>query len=152
MTSLTIKEKLYAFCQEYVKKRIDSAREAIAEAQRSANEETKSSAGDKYETGRAMAQLEIEKNALLLIESLKLKNALDQMRLDVPADAAQAGSLVITDRGLFFLAISVGSVEVDGEGYLVISPASPLGKQLIGARRDETINFNNQTYRVKELI
>lgn len=152
MTSSKIKEKLFVLCQKYVSARIDAARQAIADAQRSANEETRSSAGDKYETGRAMAQLEIEKNAQQLGESLKLKKVLDEMRIDVRVDAAESGSLVVTDRGLFFIAISIGRVEVDGEAYVVISPASPLGKQLMGSKPGETKTFNNQNYHVKELI
>ncbi|HEU5146157.1 MAG TPA: GreA/GreB family elongation factor [Chryseosolibacter sp.] len=152
MTSPTIKQRLYDLCQKYVNERIDAARQAIADAQNSANEETKSSSGDKYETGRAMAQLEIEKTAQQLGESLKLKSVLDQMHFDVPAGAAETGSLVVTDRGRFFIAISIGKVEVDGEAYMVISPASPLGKQLIGSKSGDTRTFNNQHYHVKELL
>jgi hypothetical protein len=70
---MDIKIKLYQYCVEFIDKRIAGAREAIQIAQDSANEETKSSAGDKYETGRAMAQLEIEKNTTQLEEALKQK-------------------------------------------------------------------------------
>ena len=63
----------------YVHERIAATQEAIYTAQLSANEETKSSAGDKYETGRAMAQLEIEKNTAQLAEALKLKQMLKQI-------------------------------------------------------------------------
>jgi sortase (surface protein transpeptidase) len=56
-----LKTRLHSLCVSYVGQRIETAQRAIAIAQASANEETKSSAGDKYETGRAMAQLEIEK-------------------------------------------------------------------------------------------
>jgi hypothetical protein len=54
-----------------VHQRIASAEEAIRMAQESANQEGKSSAGDKYETGRAMAQLEIEKASGQLAEANK---------------------------------------------------------------------------------
>lgn len=152
MKSLTVKQKLYALCQKYVSDRIEAARQAIADAQNSANEETKSSSGDKYETGRAMAQLEIEKIAHQLHESVKLKSILEPIRLDVSPATAQMGSLVVTDRGAFFLAISLGKVEIDGELYVIISPASPLGKQLFGAKEGDTRTLNNQTYHVKELL
>ena len=72
-----IKRKLYQHCINFVDKRIAAAKETIAMAQESANEDTKSSAGDKYETGRAMAQLEIEKTAGQLEEALKDKKLLD---------------------------------------------------------------------------
>lgn len=152
MMALTTKRELYRLCQDYINKRVETSRAAIVDAQMSANEETKSSAGDKYETGRAMAQLEIEKNAEQLTESLKIKNALDQIRIEDTPETVQIGSLVATDRGIFFIAISIGKVAVNGEPYIVIAPASPLGKQLMGARIGEARTFNKLTYQIRDLI
>ena len=59
------KKQLYDLCQAVVQQRIDTARHAMTAAQESANEEGKSSAGDKYETGRAMAQIERDRHAHL---------------------------------------------------------------------------------------
>ncbi|MDB5240215.1 MAG: hypothetical protein JWP57_840, partial [Spirosoma sp.] len=50
---LLLKQALHARCRHYVQQRIDTARQAMEAAQESANSESKSSAGDKYETGRA---------------------------------------------------------------------------------------------------
>ena len=149
---MSIKEELYRLCQEYIKKRLESSRLAIAEAQQSANQETKSSSGDKYETGRAMAQLEIEKNSQQLAESLKLRNALEQVRVDLTASTAQPGSLVLTDRGKFFVAISLGKIRHRDETYFIIAPSSPLGLQFMGAKVGDAVSFKDQTYLVKELI
>jgi transcription elongation GreA/GreB family factor len=146
-----IKLQLYRLCQEYVDKRIQSSRDAIAEAQQSANEETRSSSGDRYETGRAMMQLEVEKNTQQLSESLKLKNVLDQIRLDISASSVQPGSLVVTDRAVFFLAISLGKIAFEGKSYFVIAPASPLGLELVGAKVGERVTFRNETYVVQEI-
>ena len=66
------------------------------DAQLSANEEGKSSAGDKYETGRAMMQIEREKAANQLEEALKLKRIIDQLQPDVHHEIATLGSVVIT--------------------------------------------------------
>ena len=149
---MNIKEELYKLCEDYIDKRIQSSRIAMGEAQMSANEETKSSSGDKYETGRAMAQLEIEKNSQQLAESLKLRGALDQVRIDVVTPTVQPGSLVVTDHGMFFVAISLGKVSHRGETYFVIAPASPLGLKLAGAKVGDTVKFRDQTYVIKELI
>jgi transcription elongation GreA/GreB family factor len=149
---MELKEELYKLCEEYIDKRIQSSRTAIDEAQMSANEETKSSSGDKYETGRAMAQLEIEKNSQQLKESLKLRSALDQIRIDVVAPAVQPGSLVVTDRGIFFVAISLGKISHRGKTYFVIAPASPLGLKLSGAKVGDIVEFRQEAYVIKELI
>ena len=146
-----IKQELYILCQKYINKRIESSRHAIAAAQESANEETKNSSGDKYETGRAMAQLEIEKNSQQLSEALKLKEALDQIRIDKRSSTVQPGSLVVTDGGVFFIAISLGEVILHNNSYLVIAPTSPLGIQLMGARVGDRKVFRDRSYVVHEL-
>jgi predicted transcriptional regulator len=74
-----IKAKLHALCVAYVQSRMQAAEQAIAEAQQSQNDDTKSSAGDKYETGREMAQQETNRNLAQLNEANKLMVALNQI-------------------------------------------------------------------------
>jgi transcription elongation GreA/GreB family factor len=148
---IEIKHKLYSLCREYISQRIETAQQAINAAQNSANEETKSSAGDKYETGRAMMQLEIEKNGVQLAESLKLKHALDQINIERRSEKIQSGSLVITDHDQFFISISAGKFSIDNKTYLAIAPTSPIGMKLIGLRAGDTFAFNAKTYKLLEI-
>jgi len=53
---MNVKEHLSEFCQEYVDGRILRIQNSIESIQQSLSSETKSSAGDKHETGRAMLQ------------------------------------------------------------------------------------------------
>jgi transcription elongation GreA/GreB family factor len=147
-----LKVQLYNACQEYLAKRIDTAQQAIHAAQHAANDETKSSAGDKYETGRAMLQLDIEKNSVQLGEAMKLKQILDQIGTDHVTDIVRLGSLVITDNGNFYITISAGQVKLDDKIYMMISPASPIGAKLIGLKAGASFSFNNKTYKVKEIL
>lgn len=149
---MNIKQELYERCYQHVEQRMQASRQAISEAKASADQETKSSAGDKYETGRAMMHLEMEKNAGQLEESLKLKHILDTIHLDANAESVQTGSLVTTNRGVFFIAISIGEVILQGKSYLVISAASPIGQKLIGLRAGDSMTFRNQTYTIKEIL
>ena len=148
---ISIKQQLYARCLAFVHERIATSKEAIHIAQQSANEETKSSAGDKYETGRAMAQLEIEKNTSQLAESLKLKQSLEQIQVDYESETVHVGSLVITSQGNFYIAISAGQFIIDGETYLVISPASPIGQKLMGLHTQEGFTFNKREFLVLQV-
>lgn len=148
----SVKKELYNLCRESINRRIEACNAAIAAAQAAANEETKSSSGDKYETGRAMAQLEIEKNSGQLSENLKLRNALDQINIDHAHNAALPGSLIVTDRGTFFIAVGLGKVEVGGEPYFVIAPFSPLGLELAGCKAGDKVTFRDQTYLIEDLI
>ena len=146
-----IKQALYIRCQQYVQERIDTARSAMNAAQEAANEESKSSAGDKYETGRAMAQIERDRHAQLLAEALKLDQDMAQIDIGKPTAMARPGSLIITDRGRFFISISVGKLTVEGTDYFAVSAASPIGAQLLGRKAGDVIMFNKLTYRVQDV-
>jgi hypothetical protein len=145
------KQQLYALCQQYVDQRIDRAREAMASLQVAADEETKSSAGDKYETGRAMMQLEMEKVLEQLNEAKKLKLALGGLENVGVTSTVQPGSLVRTNQGNFYIAISIGSMVLQGHSYFVISPVSPVGMKFVGLRAEQSFTFNNKTYEVKSI-
>ena len=149
---LQIKTLLHSLCLAYINQRIDTAQKAIEIAQASANEETKSSAGDKYETGRAMMQLEIEKNSVQLAEAMKLKKALTDINPEKETITIQPGSAVITNQGNFYISISAGQLKVNDQIYFAISPVSPIGAKLIGLKEGDQIAFNNKEYRIVKVI
>ena len=149
---LQIKTLLHSLCLAYINQRIDTAQKAIEIAQASANEETKSSAGDKYETGRAMMQLEIEKNSVQLAEAMKLKKALTDINPEKETITIQPGSAVITNQGNFYISISAGQLKVNDQIYFAISPVSPIGAKLIGLKEGDQIAFNTKEYRIVKVI
>ena len=151
MISSDLKLKLYKRCLEIIDSRISTCREAIRQAQEAANEETKSSAGDKYETGRAMMQLDIEKNSTQLNEALKQKAVLDRIAPQQIHEAVRPGSLVFTDQGNFFIAISVGMLELEGVQYAVVSENSPIGSVLLGLKAGAQFTFGNKRYTITQL-
>jgi len=121
------------------------------EVQASANEESKSSTGDKYETGRAMMHLETEKAATQLADALNMKRALDQIDIDKSSNTAKMGSIVITDNGNFFIAVAIGKIEIRKKDYFVISPLSPLGKELINRKVGDKIVVNARSYSITKV-
>ena len=74
-----LKEQLYLLCTAYIKSKEAEIRKSIAEAQEAANDDTKSSAGDKFETGRELMQQEIDLNLSRLSELNNLKTILDRI-------------------------------------------------------------------------
>jgi hypothetical protein len=148
-----IKSTLYNLCLAYVENRIATSKEAIQSAQQSAGEETKSSAGDKYETGREMIQQETNRNMAQLTEANKLKIALSQIPVGgQPSATVQAGSLVITNKGKFYIAISAGSLTYNNETYFAVSIASPIGIQLKGKSAGASFSLNNNVYIVQTVL
>ncbi|WP_310587133.1 3-oxoacyl-ACP synthase [Tellurirhabdus bombi] len=146
-----IKTQLYQHCLDYVDQRISTAQTAMKAAQAAANEESKSSAGDKYETTRAMMQIERDQCARQLTEALKLRQELAGIDLDKTFPTVQPGSLVLTNRGTFFLGISIGKININQDTFLVVSAASPIGSQLLGRRVGDEISFNKVAYRILQI-
>src|SRR3954468_6378931 len=103
---MSLKEELYQQCLNYVQSRMDAAQQGINEAQQASKDDTKSSAGDKYETGRAMMQQETDRNMAQLNEANKLKVALNRISFAGVSAVADSGSVVKTNNGNFYLAIS----------------------------------------------
>lgn len=131
MKNLTAKQQLLRFCHDFVDHRITTASQAMTSAQQAANEEGRSSAGDKYETGRAMMQIERDQAAEQLSEAMKLKKLLESIDIERVTDKAVLGSLVICKNMSVFLAIGIGKANVEGREYLIVAPHSPLGKSLV---------------------
>lgn len=147
-----LKKQLHALCLAYVQQRMDAAQFAINEAQQATNDDTKSSAGDKYETGREMMQQETNRNLTQLNEANKLIVALNQISTAGNLTAAEAGSVVITNNGKFYLSISAGTLSLNGETYVAISPGSPIGLKMKGCKAGEEFSLNGKVYKVEEVL
>lgn len=144
-----IKPHLHAACLSYVQERIDACQAAIQAAQESANSETKSSAGDKYETGRAMAQNERDRNTVQLRQAQQLLGELQRINPELPCDTVRPGALVHTSMGVFYLSISAGKLTVDGQDYFAVSAAAPVAVALSGRRANEEALFNGKKIRIE---
>ncbi|MBT2556653.1 3-oxoacyl-ACP synthase [Hymenobacter sp. ISL-91] len=146
-TQLT-KPRLHALCLAYVHDRMAAIQAAVAAAQESANSETKSSAGDKYETGRAMAQNERDRNLVQLQQARQLLAELQRINPDLPCDAVRPGALVHTSLGWFYLGISAGKLVLEGTDYFAVSAAAPVAAALAGKRPGEAVSFNGKSVQV----
>ncbi|UOQ52873.1 3-oxoacyl-ACP synthase [Hymenobacter cellulosivorans] len=146
-TSL-IKLQLYTLCEQYVQDRLSAVQAAVQAAQESANSETKSSAGDKYETGRAMAQNERDRNLVQLQQARQLQAELQRIDPTKSCDTVRPGALVQTSMGWFFISISAGKLTAGGTDYFAVSAAAPVAAALSGKRTGEEAGFNGKPVRI----
>ena len=151
MLPIKIKQGLLKLCKEFVNKRLQTVEAIISSNQKALQSETKSSAGDKHETGRAMLQLEMEKAGQQLQGVLQMKETLSKIDLTKKSKITHLGSLVKTNQGTYFLSVSAGQLIVDREHYLAISVSSPIGKLLLGKQEKEIVVFNGKTIKIYEL-
>jgi len=147
-----IKEEVYSACRAIIIQRIETCEQAIKEAQEAAGSETKSTAGDKHETGRAMAHLEQEKNARQLSEAQTLLSVLNRIDAEEKCDEAVLGSVVRTNKGNFFLSVSAGKFLVNGEVYFAISLQSPAGAAMLNCKKEDEFRLNNQVFLITEVF
>jgi len=149
---LPSKPALYVACLAYVHERLAAARAGMAAAQESSNSETKSSAGDKYETGRAMAQQERDRHAAQLHEAQKLLADLQKLNPELPCDTVRPGALAATSLGLFYVSIGAGRLRTaEGQEFLAVSAGAPLVQALGGRRAGEAVVFNGKPVRVEQV-
>lgn len=149
---MNTKEALYKQCVAVVENRLQTVTKTISEIQESLTSETKSSAGDKHETGRAMLQLEREKAGNQLAEIVKVKEALSKIDPSKPSTTVGLGSVVFTTQSNYFVAISAGQLTIDSEGFYAISPSTPIGQLLIGKRVGDTVVFRGLGFQITEIL
>lgn len=151
LAAMSDKIDLHQHCLHSVQQRIARIQTEIRNLQADANQETKSSAGDKYETGRAMAQLEIERNQAQLIDAEKLRNSLLAIDPALAVKTAQLGALVKTSKNNFYIAISLGQILLHGKTYFVVSPDSPIAKSLHNKKAGDSFVWNANTDQVLQV-
>lgn len=128
--------------------KVAAAQRDLIAATESRNSDTKSSAGDKHETGRAMMQREVDNAGLQFQKALHLKNDLEQIDFDTKHNEVQPGSLVITDRGNFIFSVALGKISFADTEFYAISSASPIGQALIGTERGGKSAFQGKEIQV----
>lgn len=147
-----MKKLLHQKCLEIIESKLLVIQQNIDAAQQTANEDTKSSAGDKYETTRAMMQIEIENNTKRLMEVRELKKILTQIIFQNNYQFVVVGSLVMTNQGKFFISIGLGQVFLENDKYFVVSINSPIGALLLGKKINDTIIFNQKEYQISDIL
>lgn len=147
-----IKEQLYLLCLRFIEQRIQTATTALEQASEASNDDTKSSAGDKFETTREMMAQDISRNKGLLMDAQQNLQLLNSIK-DIPVnDRVRNGNLAYTSQGTFYISVSAGQLHLDGESIFAISAASPIGKLLIGKQKGDTFTFNGKTYLLNDII
>jgi transcription elongation GreA/GreB family factor len=143
------KENILQILKDKISEKIKIFENLIAETRASSND-TKSSMGDKYETGREMLQQEINNIQRQLNETLNQQNFLKKLNTEV-CEKVQNGALVKTDKGFFYISVSSGEIVFEGKKIMTISSESPLAKAMFGKKIAETFIINNVNQVIEEI-
>ncbi len=147
-----IKLALYNKCVQFTKNRLNTINQTIEELQESLTSETKSSAGDKHETGRAMVQLEREKAGQQLAQIQKVNQLLAKIGTETNSKTIGLGSVVYTTKANYYIAISAGEFEIENEKFYAIAANTPIAQLLLGKSINEEIVFRDQKFIITKTL
>jgi transcription elongation GreA/GreB family factor len=144
--------KILAALSEHINAKIKESEIYLNGLIDSRNNDTKSSAGDKYETGRSMMQQEIDRAEDQLQQQKIQRNELERLMKLKPGNRCEIGSIISIDDEVFLIGLALGKVEIEGGIIFSISMVSPLGRLLIGKKQGEAIHFRGELTKIKQVI
>lgn len=148
-----LKAKVYQAALTLIKEKNRLLNEERANMLEGILEETKSSAGDKFETSREMMTQDLMTLELQIRQS---KFDLDEIQrlqaIKETAPSVQEGSMVKLGSDMFLLAVSIGQINVEDQKVYLLSKNSPLGQILIGKKKTEIINFRGKNIPIEDIF
>lgn len=149
---MPLKQTVFEYCLQVVEAKIKALQHTLQDLAEGTLNDSKSSAGDKHETARAMMQLEQEKISKQLDEAFMQKNALQKIDISATSGQIKAGSLISTNKGYLFLGIALGKIIVEEKEIIVLSPESPLGVKLLGLYATAFTEVNGNRFVIEEVF
>lgn len=147
-----MKSIILQYVKTYLDQRMQTSLDAMKAAQESANGESKSSAGDKYETSRAMGQLDRDMHARMYQQTLEERKLVERIDETAAFRKGALGAFLKTSMGDFFLSVSIGQIDFDGKNTMIISPQSPIGALLMGKGVDDKFSFRGKEAIILEVL
>ena len=146
------KQKILSQYQILLQDKIDIYQDLINSLTEDAQNDAKSSAGDKHETTLSKLHIEQEKIANKLKEALEQHAILSKLDIDQISNNIILGSLVKTNHLTVFVCTALPKITVDNLSVFAISPQSPLGMQLMHKTINAEFPVNNVTYKILEIL
>ena len=148
---MKIKQQLHLKCQELLQNRLRVLEKSMNDIYNNLESETKSTAGDKHETGRAMLHLEREKLGHQLAIINNQLQVFNKINLEAQISRVVLGSLVYTTQANYFISVSMGELKAGKIRAYAISAMSPVGQALMLKAVDETVFYNNQEIKILKI-
>ncbi len=149
---MNLKKELLELCHAFLNDRLNRIEKTISGIETSLNSETKISAGDKNETGRAMLQLEREKAGVQLRELEEQKLVLSRIQYQNSSQRVALGSIVFTSKANYFIATSIGELISNNQVFYAISLQSPMGQLLKGKAMGDFLEFRNESIKIIKIL
>ena len=146
-----LQQILFDYCKNTLQTKLERLEEQKNELQKALSTESKSTAGDKHETGRAMIQLERERLGEQIQKTEQDFRRLLPLQKGIKREIVSVGSVVTTDKASYYIALSLGTFEHKGVCYYCVSAKSPIGKIVLGKKVKDQIEFNGSVHTILTL-
>lgn len=113
---------------------------------------------EEYDSHTQAHKAETVAEVSLLSDQLQFANhELEELQrlhsyLDHAHSTVEFGTLVTTDKGIFFVSASIEQFSAEGKSIFGLSVHSPLYKEMKGKKVGETFTYNKTTYLITEII
>lgn len=148
----SLKQKILSHYQILLQDKIDIYQDLILSLTEDAQNDAKSSAGDKHETTLSKLHIEQEKIANKLKEAIEQQAILSKLDITQVSNNVVLGSLVITNHLTVFICTALPKITVDNQTAFAISPKSPLGMQLMHKTVKAEFLVNKVNYKILEIL
>lgn len=138
-------------CREELKAKKLNISNEIEAVKISMNSDTKSSAGDKYETGREMMNQEKDKLQSQLGVIDRQIESLNQININKQFEKIDFGALVKTAMAHYFISISYGKVSIHDKDVFLISAITPLAQLMMGKKTGDQVIWNGKAIIIEEV-
>ena len=148
----SLKQKILYHYQIILQDKIDIYQDLIQSLTEDAQNDAKSSAGDKHETTLSKLHIEQEKIAYKLKEAFEQQAILSKLDILQVSNNVVLGSLVITNHLTVFICTALPKITVDNQTVFAISRQSPLGMQLMHKTVKAEFLVNQVNYKILEIL
>jgi transcription elongation GreA/GreB family factor len=148
---LELKKRLLQECTKILNTQIKAAKDAMDDAQESANEH-QGAIEDKFESFREACQIQRDMYARQLDELITTMSVLKRINATKENKDVAFGAVVHTNLQNYFIGVSLGQIEVEGETFFAISGMSPVFKAMAGKTAGETFEFRDQKHKIEHVI
>ncbi len=147
---LETKKRLLQECSRILTAQIKAAKDAMDEAQESANEH-QGAMEDKFESFRENCQIQRDMYARQLDELMRTMGVLRNINATKTNKEVSLGAVVQTELQNYFIGVSLGEIKLEEESYFAISGMSPLYKAMAGKTAGEEFSFRDKIYRIQQV-
>lgn len=146
-----MRSQLIEACHSYLQTKIAVVKKAMDGLKEDLESESKSSAGDKFETGREMINIEWNKLSIQLNQYEQLGITLNRIEEHRPNGNVVLGSMVFTDAANYFISIPAGEIKLEDQKFYAVGIHAPIAQMLLGKKEGDTMIFNNRDFKIEKI-